>query len=295
MRLSKLWIFPLTLALAWASAASADDKPKKKGDDSAAKKDGAKDKKDEAPGLKGISPYTEKLIKGHKLVAARDFAGAVDAYRSAIADDDKNAQGHYYLGAAQLLKGDLNEAEASWQNALRIAPKDTLMQSKVRFGLADLRERQRKLEDSKTAWQEYGKFVADNPKVPGYPNTPGERQKAVDRWTDLEKKYGEVKARIAAREKEQKEKMDKEAEKSAAEENKKGKKLPQTAANGRGSPLPGPSTAQALPREVLVKAKGEAPKLRYAASQRPPLSMVSRSAGSKSAGSQAPRWISSSS
>jgi tetratricopeptide (TPR) repeat protein len=225
MRLSKLWIFPLTLALAWASVASADDKPKKKGDDSAAKKD-AKEKKDEASGgVKGITPYTEKLIKGHKLIAARDFAGAVDAYRSAITEDDKNPQGHYFLGAAQLLKGDLNEAEASWQNALRISARDPLTQSKVRFALADLRERQRKLEESKSAWQDYGKVIADNPKITGYPNTPGERQKAVDRWLELEKKYGEVKARIEAREKEQKEKRDKEAEKDAAEEAKKGKKL----------------------------------------------------------------------
>jgi tetratricopeptide (TPR) repeat protein len=231
MRLSKLWIFPLTLALAWVSVASADDKPKKKGDDSAAKKD-AKEKKDDAGGVRGITPYTEKLIKGHKLIAARDFAGAVDAYRSAIAEDDKNPHGHYFLGAAQLLKGDLTEAEASWQNALRVAARDPLTQSKVRFALADLRERQRKLEESKSAWQDYGKVIADNPKITGYPNTPGERQKAVDRWLDLEKKYGEVKARIEARDKEQKEKRDKDAAKDAAEEAKKGKKLPPSPAHG---------------------------------------------------------------
>ncbi|MCS6899903.1 MAG: tetratricopeptide repeat protein [Myxococcales bacterium] len=223
MRLPKLWIFPLTLTLTWVSVASADDKPKKKGDDSTTNKKDAK-KDDASSGMKGITPYTEKLIKGHKLIAARDFASAIDAYRSAIAEDDKNPQGHYFLGAAQLLKGDLNEAEASWQNALRVASRDALTQSKVRFALADLRERQRKLEESKNAWQDYGKVIADNPRIPGYPNTPGERQKAVDRWLDLEKKYGEVKARIEAREKEQKEKRDKDAERDAAEEAKKGKK-----------------------------------------------------------------------
>jgi tetratricopeptide (TPR) repeat protein len=224
MRFSKLVLLSLSLSLAWASAASAEDKPKKKTGEEATREKDSKDKKDDKPGTKGISPYTEKLLKGHKLVAARDFAGAVEAYRSAVAEDDKNAQGHYFLGAAQLLKGDMTEAEASWQNAIRIAPQDTVMQSKVRFGLADLRERQRRLEDGKVAWQDYGKFIADNPKVTGYPNTPGERQKATDRWLELERKYGEVKARIAAREQEQKDKRDKDAARDAAEEEKKGGK-----------------------------------------------------------------------
>lgn len=226
MRSFKMLLLASTLSLAWAGASLADEKPAKKessekGDKKGDKKD---DKKDEKPGTKSISPYTEKLLKGHKLVSARDFAGAVEAYRSAIAEDEKNPWGHYYLGAAQFLKGDATEAEASWQNALRASSSDPNLQSKVKFGLADLRERQRKLDDSKTAWQDYGKFVAEHPKVQGYPNTPGERQKATDKWRDLEKKYGEVKARIAAREKEQADKRNEEAQKSAAEEDKKGGK-----------------------------------------------------------------------
>lgn len=225
MRALRLLSISLVLSLAWVNLASAADPPKKKGDSTVEKKNST-EKKEETPGLKGLSPFTEKLIKGHKLIAARDFTGAIDAYRSAVADEDKNALGHYYLGAAQLLKGDLNEAEASWQNALRIAPNDALVISKVHFGLADLRERQRKIEESKVAWQEYGKYIASKPKITGYPNTPGERQKAADRWLEMEKKYSEVRARIAVREKEEKDKRDKDAAAGAAEEAKKGKKLP---------------------------------------------------------------------
>ncbi len=236
MRLSKLMLMPLLASLAWASVSlAADDKPKKKSDDSGdekPKKKGDKDKgdkdkgdkKDDKSGAKGVTPYTEKLLKGHKLVAARDFTGAVEAYRNAIAEDDKNPLGHYYLGAAQLLKGDFAEAEASWQNALRAPGGNEQIVAKVRFGLADLRERQRKLDDGKTAWQDYGKYIADHPKTQGYPATPGERQKTTEKWQDLEKKYGEVKKRIADRDRENKEKRANEAAKDAAEEEKKGGK-----------------------------------------------------------------------
>ena len=228
MRSLRLSVLVMAALLA-PVAAHADDKSDKS--DKAAKKaatdrpaKGGKGDKATADtsGLKGITPYNEKLLKGHRLVAARDFVGAIDSYRAAIAEDDKNPQAHYFLGAAQLLKGDLTEAEASWQNALRTVGADAVTGSKVRFALADLRERQRKLDESKTAWQDYGKFVGDHPKVTGYPNTPVERQKTVDRWQDLEKKYGEVKARIAAREKEIKDKRDAAAAKDAAEEDKKG-------------------------------------------------------------------------
>ena len=196
-------------------AAHADDKPARKADDKAAK---AADK----TGFKGITPYTEKLLKGHKLIAARDFVGAIDSYRAAITEDDKNPQAHYFLGVAQLLKGDLVEAEATWQNALRNAGADAVIATKTRFALADLRERQRKLDDSKDAWKDYGKYAADHPKVTAYPNTPVERQKTIDRWQDLDKKYGEVKARIQAREKEIKDKRDAAAAKDAADEEKRG-------------------------------------------------------------------------
>ncbi|RYE89694.1 MAG: hypothetical protein EOO75_11380 [Myxococcales bacterium] len=215
-RLSALLL--LAAVLSPLGAHAADDKPVKKADDKAAAR---KDAKADTSGLKGITPYNEKLLKGHKLVAARDFVGAIDSYRAAIAEDDKNPQAHYYLGAAQLLKGDLTEADASWQNALRNAGADAVIATKARFAMADLRERQRRFEDSKNAWADYGKYGADHPKVTSYPNTPVERQKTISTWQDLEVKYGEVKARIAAREKEIKDKRDAGAAKDAAEEEKK--------------------------------------------------------------------------
>jgi tetratricopeptide (TPR) repeat protein len=230
---------PALLLVAPTSTAHAQDKPSKKGEKGEKGDKGDKgekgekgDKKGKSSGgprtdpnnLTGISPLMEKLAKGHKLISARDFPGAIEAYRGAVTEDDKNPLGHYYLGAAQLLKGDLNEADASWQTALRNAGNDEVTASKIRFAIADLRERQAKLDDSKAAWQDYAKYATEHPKPRTYPASAGERQKVIDTWQDLQKKYGEVKARIAARDKELKDKAAAEAAKDAAEEDKKGPK-----------------------------------------------------------------------
>lgn len=231
---------PLTISLALlvtcvaAPAFAGDDKPakSKKDDDKGEKSDKAdkpKKKGDgeirrDPKGQTGVSPFTEKLVKGHKLMVARAFSEAVTAYQDAITEDDKNPVGHYFLGAAQLLKGDQKEAEAAWQNALRNMGADDNTRGKVQFAMADLRERQSRLEDAKSLWAEYGRFVADHAKAKGYPNSAAERQKMIDTRLDLEKKYGEVKARIAAREKEIKEKQEKDAQKDADAEEKKGGK-----------------------------------------------------------------------
>ena len=202
-------------------SASADDKPaKKKGDSASAPSGPRRDPKN----ITGISPFMEKLVKGHKLVVARDFLGAIDAYRAAITEDDKNPLGHYFLASAQLLKGNFTEADASFQTALRSAGDDDNTHGKVLFGLAYLRERQGKFDEAKTFWADYGKFVADHPKAGGYPNTAAEHQKLIDVHNDLVAKYGPVKERIAAREKELKDQANKDAAKDAAEEEKKGGK-----------------------------------------------------------------------
>jgi tetratricopeptide (TPR) repeat protein len=242
MRTPKLLALSLLASFLVAAPALADEKPKKKGDKtekSSESKPGKDDKaskgassgsdKKDPNNVTGISPFMEKLAKGHKQVVARDFPGAIETYRSAITEDDKNPLGHYYLGAAQLLKGDLAEAEASWKTALRDAGTDENTHAKVAFAIADLRERQAKIDEAKTSWVDYGKFVGEHPRAKGYPTTAGERQKVIDTHQDLQKKYGEVKKRIEAREKEQKDKQSADAAKDAAEEEKKGgkkKKLP---------------------------------------------------------------------
>ena len=224
MRTGKLVVLAVASSLAWsASALAADDgKPsKKKSDDSSSSDKGGK--KDPA-NITGISPFMEKLAKAERLVVARDFAGAIAGIREAITEDVKNPLGHFLLGEAQVIKGDLAEAEASWKTALANAGADDVVRAKILFGMADLRERQGKMDEAKTAWAEYGKFTADHAKAKGYPATAGERQKVIDVHNDLAVKYGEVKTRISGREKEMKEKQQKDAQKDADANDKKPRK-----------------------------------------------------------------------
>src|SRR5580704_6190102 len=60
---------------------------------------------DGAAALDASQKYRDARSQGNGKYAARDFAGAVEAYRKAIEMDAKNPLGHYLLGEAQLAAG----------------------------------------------------------------------------------------------------------------------------------------------------------------------------------------------
>lgn len=159
---------------------------------------------------KGISPYMEAIKKGEDSFVARDFPSAVTAFQDAIKLDSAKMLGFYRLGEAQLAAGKPEEAEAVWNVALnKEGPAD--LKAKVFFVLADLRERQRKLDVGKEAWGKYAQFLKDQADAKGYPGTPEERQKVIDRRAKDEKDYAAVKERIIKRQAER----EKEAEENA--------------------------------------------------------------------------------
>jgi tetratricopeptide (TPR) repeat protein len=151
---------------------------------------------------KGKSPYAQKVAKGHAAYVARDFQGAIAAYKDAIKDDANDASGHYFLGEAQLAAGNVAEADASFAAGLRVVAAKDDMRAKLLFVVADLRERQGKWPDAKKAWDEYAQFLSTHPNVKGYAATATERNKVVDTHVDLETKYAAVKQRIEQRLKE---------------------------------------------------------------------------------------------
>jgi TolA-binding protein len=153
-------------------------------------------------GLTGVSPYTEAVAKGHALIAARDLAGAVTAYQDAISQDPDNPIGHYFLGAARVMKNELGEATASLESAVRFAGKNEEIQGKAMFQLADVKERQDKLDEAKKAWDAYIQFVEAHPKAHGFAQSGAERIKAADKRLAIVKSAAEVKARIEQRLKE---------------------------------------------------------------------------------------------
>jgi tetratricopeptide (TPR) repeat protein len=150
-------------------------------------------------GITGVSPYVELLVKGHAAVAVKDFGKAIEIYNEAIGKEPEKAPGYYFLGEAQLGSNKLEEAEKSWQSALKNVGADDVMRAKVMFVLADLRERQSKLDDALTAWKDYGAFVAAHPNCKGYAATATERERVLETRKDMAVKYAKVKERIAQR------------------------------------------------------------------------------------------------
>jgi tetratricopeptide (TPR) repeat protein len=150
-------------------------------------------------GVKGISPLWEELKKGDNAYVARDYDGAIAAYKEAITKEPQNALGHYRIGEAHLAKGEMQEAEAAWTAGLRYVGANHQLRAKLLFVLADLRERQKANDDATVAWDKYEGFVRDQPQSRGYPQTPPERKKRVAAWKKLSADYAEVKARIQKR------------------------------------------------------------------------------------------------
>lgn len=150
-------------------------------------------------GIKGISPFWEAIKKGDDAFAARDIDGAKAQYQEAIKAEPQNPMGHYRLGEAELMKGNMADAEADWQSALRFSGQVPTLKAKVLFVLADLRERQRQLDQATTAWHAYADNAKATPTAKTFPETPPDRIKRIDDWKKLENDYAAVKERIKAR------------------------------------------------------------------------------------------------
>jgi tetratricopeptide (TPR) repeat protein len=183
----------LASVLAIASGALADGTVVKKADDG---------KRRDPKGIKGISPFWEALNRGDSAYSARDFDGAIAAYREAITADPQNALGHYRAGEAQLAKGDLKEAEEAFLSGLRFVGNDSMLKAKLEFVMADLRERQKSYDDATQKWTEYETFTTAQADAKGYPASATERKKVIDAWKKLSADSVEVKARIDKRLKE---------------------------------------------------------------------------------------------
>ncbi len=165
-------------------------------------KTGADGVKRDPKGIKGITPFLELVGKGDRAYVARDFDGAIAAYREAIQKEPQNALGHYRVGSAQLAKGDQKEAEAAWVAGMRFVGKDGTLKAKLIFVLADLRERQKNNDEAIGRWKEYSKNSDDEKEAITYPATATERVARNEAWKKNAADSGEVKARIDKRLKE---------------------------------------------------------------------------------------------
>jgi tetratricopeptide (TPR) repeat protein len=150
-------------------------------------------------GVKGISPFQEALKEGDNALIARDFDGAIAAYRQAITREPENAIGHYRVAEAQVMKGDLHEADEAIAAGLRFVAADAALKAKLEFALADLRERQRSYDEATEKWSDYQTLTTEQKDAHGFPESARERKRALEAWKKLSAESAEVKARIEKR------------------------------------------------------------------------------------------------
>jgi tetratricopeptide (TPR) repeat protein len=142
--------------------------------------------------------YLEACTQGAAKYAARDFAGAIAAFQKAIELAPNQALGHYFLGEAQLAAGSLTEAEAAWNRAsLQSGDQDPALRARVLFVLADLKERQKRWDDAKAAWQVYLDWANKYPRANTFPASAQSRNQVIDTMVKQEKAYDVVRQRIA--------------------------------------------------------------------------------------------------
>ncbi|MCU0691870.1 MAG: hypothetical protein MUF54_10750 [Polyangiaceae bacterium] len=153
-------------------------------------------------GVTGISPTMERIIEGNAAYLAREFAMAADKYQQAIEQEPRNPLPHYMLGQAFVVQTKLDDAERAVQAALRLAGKNAPLRTKLLLVMADLRERQNRLDDADAAWKEYATSVGRTAGAAGHPATPAARQKVIATRKQMQSNYAQVKDRIAQRERE---------------------------------------------------------------------------------------------
>lgn len=145
-----------------------------------------------------ISQFMELVVSGNAKFIARDFPGAIEIYKKAIALAPTNPLGHYLLGEAEIATNNLTEAEAAFTQADNTADKTPQVKAKVLFCLADLKERQKKWDDAKVAWQKYADWSNAHGDAGAIPQTAAARIAAIDEAIKQDKAYDIVRTRIAA-------------------------------------------------------------------------------------------------
>jgi tetratricopeptide (TPR) repeat protein len=160
-------------------------------------------------GQKGLTPFWEAVKRGDDAVSTNHLDTARNAFDDAIEKEPDNPLGHYRLGQAEAIKGNLKEAESAYQNAVRLAADKPVIRAKAMFALADLQERKRAFAEALAAWTAYENYAKIN-RAPGmFPPAAFERKRRIQASADLAREYAVVKDRIKTRLEE--------AEKKAAE------------------------------------------------------------------------------
>ena len=153
-------------------------------------------------GVKGVSPLMEKLAPGDSAITAGNVDAALAAYSQAIKDLPESALLYARLAEAHTLKGSFQEAEASYETALRFVGDDGLVKSKILFALGLLSENQKLLAQAIERYTACEEFAKTTEKGKLFVASAGERRKRISDWVKIEADSASAKGRIARRLKE---------------------------------------------------------------------------------------------
>lgn len=158
-----------------------------------------------APPLEpGMSPNTPQawvaIQRGHRAFIARDFDTALAAYREAAMATPPVPITHYFIGAAQRAKGQIDEALESFRTASRLAgDSDAALKAKALMNIAWMLEMKQDLAGAREAWLEYKTWCTTHASIAGFPQTADERVAAIEKIQQLDQAYAAVRQRIAER------------------------------------------------------------------------------------------------
>lgn len=155
-----------------------------------------KDKKDAKPSGR-TTPLMVAVADGNAKYGAKDFTGALEAYKKAATIAPQDPIGNYLVAEAQLAQGNIADAQTALAAAEKIGDKRPDVMGKVLFLQADTKEREKKWADAKTAWAKYNEWAGKH-EAGAVPATAAARIQAIDDYAKLDASYEEVRKRIAA-------------------------------------------------------------------------------------------------
>ncbi len=181
--------------------ASAEDRPAANPVKPVARADaGVAEKRYDPENTTGISRAMEALVLGNQRYVDKDFAGALEHHKRALALAPRNPLAHYLVGETLLALKNPTEAEAAFKQAEGLTDdRNPALRGRVLFVLADFKERDKKVEEAKAAWKAYNEYAAKFADA-GVPHLKSgeERLRVLDEVTKLDKAYEIVRARILA-------------------------------------------------------------------------------------------------
>lgn len=163
----------------------------------AAKKGGRKGKKAEKIEKPQAPEYMVVLAKGHDAFIIKDYEKALRLYKEAAEKSPKSPMPHYFMGCAHRALKKYDEAVDSFKTAFLMASDDDWWKGISAFNVAVTCEEAGKLQEAKSAWEDFKRFAVGSDQIKKHLKTAESRIEAISRYIALNEKYEIVRQRIA--------------------------------------------------------------------------------------------------